>query len=138
MECTQTLPTFQSLLCHQVKGRYFTDKFLTSCVIAPSSAPQNVTNGSISSTSISIQWDQVPCIEQNSEIIGYMVMYNSSSGDMQMDPVQNSQMFNASGLTPDTTYSFQVAAVNSDDEEGRGPYSSPLEIVTSKHRDESH
>ena len=42
--------------------------------------------------------------------------------------VQNSQMFTASGLTPNTAYSFQVAAVNSDDDVG--PYSSPLEIST--------
>ena len=47
-----------------------------------------------------------------------------------MTPVQNnSQMFTASGLTLDT-YSFQVAAVNSDGEEG--PYSSPLEIYNGK------
>ena len=45
-----------------------------------------------------------------------------------MAPVQNSQMFTANGLTPNTVYSFQVAAVNSDDEVG--PYSSPLEINT--------
>ena len=46
-----------------------------------------------------------------------------------MAAVQNSQMFTASGLTPNTAYSFQVAAVNSDDEEG--PYSSPREINVS-------
>ena len=45
-----------------------------------------------------------------------------------MTLVQNSQMFTASGLTPNTAYPFQVAAVNSDGEEG--PYSSPLEINT--------
>ena len=42
-----------------------------------------------------------------------------------MAAVQNSQMFTASGLTPNTAYSFQVAAINSDEV---GPYSSPLEI----------
>ena len=45
-----------------------------------------------------------------------------------MAAVQNSQMFTASGLTPNTAYSFQMAAVNSDGEVG--PYSSPLEINT--------
>ena len=84
----------------------------------------------MTSTSITIQWDQVPCIEQNSEITGYIVRY--STGETQMAAVQ---MFNASGLTPNTTYSFQVAAINSDGEVG--PYSSPLEIVTSKYCDES-
>ena len=104
--------------------------------IAPSGAPQNVREVEMTSTSISIQWDQVPCIEQNSEITGYIVRYNSSSGETQMAPVQNSQVFTASGLTPNTTYSFQVSAVNSDGEDG--PYSNALEIVTSKYRDESH
>ena len=42
----------------------------------------------------------------------------------------NSQMFTASGLTPDTAYSFQAAAVNSDGDVG--PYSSPLEIYNGK------
>ena len=28
----------------------------------------------MTSTSITIQWDQVPCIEQNSEITGYIVV----------------------------------------------------------------
>ena len=81
----------------------------------------------MTSTSITIQWDQVPCIEQNSEITGYIVRYSNSTGETQMAAVQ---MFTASGLTPNTTYYFQVAAVNSDGEEG--PYSSPLEISTHK------
>ena len=72
----------------------------------------------MTSTSITIQWDQVPCIEQNSEITGYIVRYSNSTGETQMAAVQNSQMLKASGLTPNTAYSFQVAAVNSDDEVG--------------------
>ena len=93
---------------------------------APSGASQNVREVEVTSTSITIQWDQVPCIEQNSEITGYIVRYSSSTGEPQMAAVQNSQMLKASGLTPNTAYSFQVAAVNSGGEEG--PYSSPLEI----------
>ena len=54
--------------------------------------------------------------------------YSNSTGETQLALVQNSQMFTASGLTPNTAYSFQVAAVNSDDEEG--PYSSLFEIKT--------
>ena len=96
--------------------------------LAPSGAPQNVREVEMTSTSITIQWDQVPCIEQNSNITGYIVRYSSSTGETQMATVQNSQMFTASELTPNTTYSFQVAAVNSADEDG--PYSSPLEITT--------
>ena len=98
------------------------------CIPAPSGAPQNVREVEVTSTSITIQWDQVPCIEQNSEITGYIVRYSNSTGETQMAAVQNSQMFTASGLTPNTAYSFQVAAVNSDDEVG--PYSSILEINT--------
>ena len=93
--------------------------------LAPSGAPENVREVEVTSTSISIQWDQVPCIEQNSDITGYIVRYSNSTGETQM---ATGQMFTASGLTPSTTYSFQVAAVNSDDEVG--PYSSTLEINT--------
>ena len=82
----------------------------------------------MTSTSITIQWDQVPCIEQNSEITGYIVRYSNSTGETQMAAVQNSQMFTASGLTPNAAYSFQVAAVNNDGEVGH--YSSILEINT--------
>ena len=95
---------------------------------APSSAPENVREVEVTSTSITILWDQVPCIEQNSEITGYIVRYSNSTGETQMAAVQNSQIFTASGLTPNTAYSFQVAAVNSDGEEG--PYSSVLDSPT--------
>ena len=95
---------------------------------APSGAPENVREVEVTSTSITIQWDQVPCIEQNSEITGYIVRYSNSTGETQMAAVQNSQMFTASGLTPNTAYSFQLVAVSSNDDVG--PYSSPLEIST--------
>ena len=78
-------------------------------------------------TSITIQWDQVPCIEQNSEIASYRVKYGIIASSDEVRTV-TAQMFSASGLIPMSTYSFQVAAVNHDNTEG--PYSGPIEITT--------
>ena len=79
----------------------------------------------MSSTALTVQWETVPCIEQNGDITGYTVRVRVlESGEMDVGDVNNVTI---SDLTPSTTYSIQVAAVNS---EGTGPYSDLIIIDT--------
>ncbi|GAB1600757.1 protein sidekick-1 isoform X2 [Argonauta hians] len=48
----------------------------------PSSGPTNVTGQAISSTSISVQWSDVPLLEQNGQILGYKIKYRAVSPGM--------------------------------------------------------
>ena len=95
---------------------------------APSAAPTNVDVSVINSTALTVQWEAVPCIEQNGDITGYTARI-LESGEMERveDVGDDVNEVTISELTPSTTYSFQVAAVNS---EGTGPYSDLIIIDT--------
>ena len=78
----------------------------------------------ISSTSITVQWGAVPCIEQNGNITGYIVRYGSQTQSVSGRSVTETTI---SDLTPSTTYNVQVAAVNN---AGTGDYSNIISIIT--------
>ena len=96
----------------------------------------------MSSTVISVEWDDLdPCRHVNGLIVLYRVQYTEvASGVVQSKDVAGEwNVMNAesslTGLTPSTSYSIQVAAVN---EEGDvGLYSEPLTRQTSKFRQQS-
>ena len=80
------------------------------------------------SSSITVQWEMVPCIHRNGNITGYSVQY-TGGGSIDSTPVPGGSVMEAtiSGLVPSTTYSIQVAAVNS---AGTGDYSDHVIIET--------
>ena len=85
----------------------------------------------MTSSSITVQWGAVDCIHHNGDITGYSVRYGvqgSAVGDrtVQMVSGADTTQTTISGLTPSTTYSIEVAAVNS---VGAGMYSDPPVIV---------
>ena len=79
----------------------------------------------INSTALTVQWETVPCIEQNGDITGYTVRVLESGKMERVEDVVGDVTI--SELTPSTTYSIQVAAVNSED---TGPYSDLIIIDT--------
>ena len=81
----------------------------------------------INSTALNVQWVAVPCIEQNGDITGYKVRVLESGEIERVEDVVDVNEVTISDLTPSTTYSIQVAAVNS---EGTGPYSDLIIIDT--------
>ena len=99
-------------------------------------APRSVRATVVSSTVISVQWDGLdPCRHVNGLIVLYRVQYTEvDSGVVQSkDETGEWNVMNAvtslTGLTPSTSYSIQVAAVN---EEGDvGLYSVPTNQLTS-------
>ena len=53
----------------------------TNCLLrttAPSGPPQSVMMSSVTSSSITVQWGRVSCIDRNSEITGYTVRYGQT------------------------------------------------------------
>ena len=104
--------------------------FCNSFPSAPSAAPTSVRTFSDSSSSITVQWGMVPCIHHNGDITGYSVQYGVvGSGSTQTMSVSGGSVTEAtiSSLMSSTTYSIQVAAVNS---AGIGVYSDPLIVQT--------
>ena len=91
---------------------------------APSAAPTNVDVPVINSTAITVQWEMIPCIEQNGNITGYIVRYGSQTQSVSGGSVTETTISN---LTPSTTYNVRVAAVNDAD---TGVFSSNLFIIT--------
>ena len=77
----------------------------------------------VTSSSITVQWGAVDCIHRNGDITGYSVQYGVvGSGSTQTVSVSGGSVNEAtiSSLMSSTTYSIQVAAVNS---AGTGRYS---------------
>ena len=94
------------------------NQFLLCCVFlstAPSAGPASVTAGTVTANSITVQWEEVPCLHRNGEITGYTVVARTSgevvkSVDVDAD---DGREVTVSGLNPNTQYSVIVAAVNS-------------------------
>ena len=103
------------------------------CVLlsaAPSGPPTSVSATS-TSTTITVQWGAVDCIHRNGDITGYSVQYGVvGSGSTQTMSVSGGSVTEAtiSSLMSSTTYSIQVAAVNS--AAGTGVYSNLLIVQT--------
>ena len=78
------------------------------------------------STTISVQWDEVPCLQQNSIITGYTVRYEpASGGEPSNEPITGTdRMTSLTDLLPFTDYSIEVAAVNSNND--MGPFSTAV------------
>ena len=91
---------------------------------APSAAPTSVRVSEVTTSTITIQWDTVKCIHRNGDITGYLVWY----GDGNPRQTEDTKMeYLIIGLNHSTTYTIQVAAVNS---AGTGVYSQQLSIKT--------
>ena len=65
------------------------------------------------------------CIHQNGDITGFSVQYGSETVSVSGD--SSGGMYVISGLMPSTTYSTQVAAMNS---AGTGPHSAVMNQLT--------
>ena len=97
---------------------------------APSAPPSSVNATVENSTSITVQWGEVPCIHQNGVTTGYSVQYEvMGSGNTQTMSVDGAAATeaNITGLTPSTTYSISVAGVN---DQLIGIYSSAVNELT--------
>ena len=68
----------------------------------------------ITPSSITIQWDAVPCIHQNGEITGHVVQFSKVGGKPVEEKGGVMRKFEITGLEPATEYEIMVAAVTTD------------------------
>ena len=107
--------------CSQIISYYFP---------APSAAPTSVSTFDVTNSSITVQWGLVDCIQRNGDITGYLVQYGvQESGSTQTMSVSGGATTEGtiSDLNAATTYSIEVAAVNS---VGTGVYSNLTTTTT--------
>ena len=88
---------------------------------APSAAPADLIFLSSTSSTISIQWETVPCIHRNGRITGYMIQYMEVGGGVFINESVSGDQKETSitGLQSSTLYDIRIAAVNS---VGTGPF----------------
>eukprot|EP00731_Ephydatia_muelleri_P019083 Em0011g1123a len=101
---------------------------VNTSLAAPSAPPNNLTEATKTSYSMTISWGEVPCQDQNSVIVGYRVLYGVVTSGVGGTVATPGRTLTVNGLSPYTNYSIEVSAVNSDG--AMGPYSSPLFVVT--------
>ena len=106
------------------------DGYISSSSAAPSAAPSSLQLMDTYTIRITIQWEPVECIQRNGDITGYSVRYGvQGSGSKQSMNEYGGDTTEASitELTPSTTYSIEVAAINI---AGTGVYSNTLVVMT--------
>ena len=124
-----------SLLAHFFSFQYiFYDFFLRSfigvfVVVVPNAPPANVIGKNVISTSIFVQWDEVPTLNQNGIIVNYTVTPTelpnvSPIPQVVIAPKRNTTL---TGLKKFTTYSITVFASTA---EGGGNRSDPIIVIT--------
>ena len=92
---------------------------------APTGAPEGFTFASVESRLLNIVWGTVLCPHQGGPITGYRLRYSNGTSIVNTTG-EGSRQYVLTGLTPFTSYSVQVAAVN---DGGTGPYSNPALAV---------
>ena len=97
----------------------------------PSTAPLNVTGHNTSSTSILVEWDDVPAFDQNGIITNYTITYRSltegHNGSAIAGPYDRQKEL--TGLREYVDYDITVLASTS---KGDGPQSSPILVSTNQ------
>ena len=76
---------------------------------------------------ITVQWEEVDCIDRNGLITGYRIRAMTSREDDRIETVDDVREDTISELSPSTEYTVSVAAVNS---QGTGPYSAGMMVET--------
>ena len=87
---------------------------------APTAPPASVTETTVTPNSVTVQWEEVPCLDRNGEITDYQVVTRNSQGMTvgTADVDVAARQATICGLTPSTQYTVSVAAVNG---AGTGP-----------------
>ena len=88
------------------------------CVLlstAPTSGPASLSLGTVTTSTITVQWEEVPCLHRNGEITGYIVVTRNSGVTINTESINDgdARETTVSGLNPSTLYSMFVVASNS-------------------------
>lgn len=99
--------------------------------VVPSLPPTDIEVVSVSSDSVIVQWDMVPCNGQHGPIHGYHIQYMPTTGHSTevYHRSTNESMVTLSDLSPYTNYSVTVTPYNS---AGNGTRPIQLQIQTNE------
>ena len=86
-------------------------------------------SSTVTSTSITVVWEDINCIDRNGRITSYDVIFGETGEAMMMRSGISERSFTADELRPFTNYTVQVRGVNSVDS---GPYSDLIIITTAE------
>ena len=108
--------------------------FVNLCVffyyyLEPNAPPSNIQGHNTRSTSIFVQWDDVPAIDQNGIILRYTVTYTALPGGIERTKVVDAPttQVNLTGLNEYTNCSITVFASTV---KGDGNVSEPIIVIT--------
>ena len=94
--------------------------FLPPFSTAPSSSPSFISSTRVNVSSITVQWEEIPCTDRNGEITNYRVhTLRGAMVERTTNVPGDTREATFSGLSPSTWYTVQVAAVNG---AGIGPF----------------
>ena len=126
--------------CNEIffrKSQVFPTFVLPDCFIflnlpyflEPNAPPGNVRRYNSSSTSIVVQWDEVPANERNGIIKGYNVTYKNLTSEVEKTQTVDAptRQVNLTGLNEFTKYDITVSAFTV---KGGGPPSSAITVTT--------
>ena len=102
---------------------------VTFLILVPSSAPTNVTAITNGATSINVTWDEVPPLNQNGIITGYIVFYKETTASGYTTAATMQRSITIQGLQPLTQYAMRVLAYNSN---GNGIASEHILLFTAE------
>jgi len=92
----------------------FANMHLIPLILAPTRGPANLRAVRITSTTIYIAWDPVPCSHRNVEITGYKVtLHTLHNGYLQKSATTSQERLESDHLLPGTTYNLIVSPVHS-------------------------
>ena len=97
--------------------------------LEPIASPANVTGNNSSSTSILVQWDEVPENDKNGIIKGYNVTYKDWRTGVEKTQTVDAptRLIDLTGLNKFTKYNISVLAFTV---KGGGPLSSTITVTT--------
>ena len=90
----------------------------TLSTTVPSSAPVSLQGSAVNSTTIQLQWEPPPLVDQNGVIRSYTVNISVAETGSSFQQTSETTTLNISNLHPFYTYTLTVAAVTI----GPGPY----------------
>ena len=94
---------------------------------APTGSPGVPSASTIISTSITLTWTEIDCLDRNGVITSYMIQYGEGTNkDITITTPSSATTHLITGLKPFTQYTFTVGGVNS---VGTGPFSNPSEVI---------
>ena len=98
--------------------------FHTVHYTVPSSAPISLQGSAVNSTTIQLQWEPPPLVDQNGVIRRYIVNISVAETGSSFQQTSETTTLNISNLHPYYTYALTVAAVTI----GQGPYGLVLTV----------